>query len=100
MVHVSDLARGYRTVLNWMETQSSARILENPYWFMENEEELSWKEIAAEIGRTLHKAGKVQDPMPKEIPETLYKDLFGEWSLCVVGRNARNRADRYVMSSL
>ncbi|KAF8854890.1 NAD(P)-binding protein [Acephala macrosclerotiorum] len=93
-VHVSDLARGYLTVLHWMESASPETVLQNPYWFMENGEEWSWAECAGEIGKALHKAGKVEDPTPREIPAELYKDLFGVWSLPVIGQNSRSRANR------
>lgn len=93
-VHVSDLARGYMTILHHMESTSGEEFLKNPYFFMENGIELSWKEVASVIGKELHKAGKVQDPTPKEIPSALYSYLFGEWTVPVIGRNARNRAVR------
>jgi nucleoside-diphosphate-sugar epimerase len=93
-VHVSDLARGYLMVLHWMESSSPEKVLENPYWFTENGEELSWASCAATIGKGLQKAGKVQDPTPREIPTDLYKDIFGEWSMPVVGQNSRSRANR------
>lgn len=93
-VHVSDLARGYLLILHWMESSTSSKVLENPYWFSENGEELSWSSIASTIGKGLHKAGKVQDPTTKEIPEDLYKDIMGEWSMAVVGQNSRSRANR------
>lgn len=93
-VHVSDLARGYLMILHWMESSSPEKVLENPYWFAENGEEPSWAGFAGEIGKGLQKAGKVQDPTPREIPTDLYKDIFGEWSLPVVGQNSRSRANR------
>jgi len=93
-VHVTDLARAYMTVLHWMESASPETVLENPYFFVENGEELSWASCAEEIGKALHKAGKVQDPTPREIPADLYSDLFGQWSLPVLGQNSRNRANR------
>ncbi|KAE8452051.1 hypothetical protein EG329_002216 [Mollisiaceae sp. DMI_Dod_QoI] len=93
-VHVTDLARAYMTVLHWMESASPETVLENPYFFVENGEELSWASCAGEIGKALHKAGKVQDPTPREIPADLYDDLFGKWSLPVLGQNSRNRANR------
>lgn len=93
-IHVSDLARGYLTILKYMESASEAKVLENPYFFIENGHEHSWEECAAEIGKGLTLAGKLQDPTPRVIPADLYSYIFGEWSIAVVGRNARNRANR------
>lgn len=93
-IHVSDLARGYMTILHYMESTSGEEVLKNPYFFIENGEEYSWKQCAGEIGKALHQAGKIQDPTPKEIPSDLYGDLFQEWSVAVIGQNARNRANR------
>ncbi|PVH71334.1 NAD(P)-binding protein [Cadophora sp. DSE1049] len=93
-VHVTDLARGYLAILRWMEATSADKVLENPYFFIENGLELSWKEMAEAVGKSLHAAGKLQDPAPKSIPADLYGDLFGEWSMAVVGENARTRANR------
>lgn len=93
-VHVKDLARGYMTLLHWMEQASCSEVGKNPYFFCENGQELSWGQCAAEIGRILHRAGKVADPTPKTIPAENYNDLFGEYSGLVVGSNARNRATR------
>jgi len=93
-IHVADLARGYLSILHYMERTSGEKVLENPYFFIENGDEYSWERCAEEIGRALQKAGKVQDPTPKEIPSDLYSDLFGEWSVPVIGQNARNRANR------
>jgi nucleoside-diphosphate-sugar epimerase len=93
-VHVADLARGYLTILHYMETTSGEKVLENPYFFIENGEEYSWERCAEEIGRALKNAGKVQDATPRQVPRDLYNYLFGEWSLAVIGQNARNRANR------
>ncbi|KAK0124156.1 hypothetical protein ONS95_009139 [Cadophora gregata] len=93
-VHVSDLARGYLLILHWMEQASPEKVLGNPYFFAENGEEHSWKKCAEEIGKALYNGGKIKDPKPREIPESLYGDIFGEMSLTVVGENSRNRANR------
>jgi nucleoside-diphosphate-sugar epimerase len=93
-VHVSDLARGYMTILHYMESASGEKVLENPYFFIENGHEHSWEECAAEVGKGLKLAGRLEDPTPREIPSSLYGDLFQEWSVAVIGRNARNRANR------
>jgi len=50
-------------------------VLDNPYFFCENAVEFAWGEAAEEIGKGLHKAGKVKDPAPKTIPEELYPDV-------------------------
>jgi nucleoside-diphosphate-sugar epimerase len=93
-VHVSDLARGYLTILHFMESASGEKVLENPYFFIENGHEHSWEECAVEVGKGLKLAGRLEDPIPREIPSSLYGDLFQEWSVAVIGRNARNRANR------
>ncbi|KAI9371716.1 NAD(P)-binding protein [Aspergillus egyptiacus] len=93
-IHVRDLARGYLTVLHWLERTPAEEVMRNPYFFCENGQELSWKECAAEIGRILHQAGKVPDPTPKTIPSQDYSDLFGEYSGLVIGSNSRSRASR------
>lgn len=93
-VHVADLARGYLTILHHMESTPGDKFLENPYFFIENGEEYSWERCAEEIGKALHKAGKIQNPTPRQIPSDLHNDLFGDWTMAVIGRNARNRANR------
>ena len=93
-VHVTDLARGYMTILHWLEGDSSDDIHKNPYFFIENGDEYSWGEAAEQIGKALHKLGKISDPTPKTIPEDLYGDIFGMYTAQVVGSNARNRANR------
>ncbi|KAI4750463.1 NAD(P)-binding protein [Aureobasidium sp. EXF-3400] len=93
-VHVGDLARAYMTILHYMESTAGEEVFKNPYFFVENGEEYSWKRCAEEIGRALHKAGKIEDPVPREISPDLYGDLFQDWSLAVIGQNARNRANR------
>ena len=61
-----------------MEKSSPASLLSNPYYFCEctGDREVSWKEVATAIGEGLHKAGKIQDPTPKTLPEDLYGDVF------------------------
>jgi nucleoside-diphosphate-sugar epimerase len=93
-IHVSDLARGYMTILHYMESTSGEKVLQNPYFFVENGEEHSWKQCAEEIGKALQQAGKIQDSTPRQIPSDLFGDLFQEWSVAVIGQNARNRANR------
>lgn len=94
LVHVSDLARGYVTILRWLEDSPASTALEHPYFFCENGQEISWADAAAIIGQSLHSAGKVSDPVPREIPEEQWVDCFGEYSVVVIGANARNRAER------
>jgi nucleoside-diphosphate-sugar epimerase len=93
-VHVADLARGYLTILHYLESTPADKVLENPYFFIENGEEYSWERCAAEIGKGLKEAGKIQDATPRQIPKELYNYVFGDWSPTVVGQNARNRANR------
>ncbi|KAH6667003.1 hypothetical protein B0J14DRAFT_603787 [Halenospora varia] len=93
-IHVSDLARGYLTILHYMESTSGEKVLENPYFFIENGDEHSWERCAEEVGKALHNAGNIQDPTPKQISSDLFDDLFGKWSVRVIGENARNRANR------
>ncbi|KAM0415792.1 hypothetical protein ACHAPT_013253 [Fusarium lateritium] len=93
-IHVADLARGYLAILHHMESTSGEEVLKNPYFFIENGEEYSWERCAEEIGKALQEAGKIQDPTPRQIPSDLYSYLFGEWSVPVIGQNARNRANR------
>ncbi|EXJ93415.1 hypothetical protein A1O1_01807 [Capronia coronata CBS 617.96] len=93
-IHVADLARGYLAIVHYMESAPAEEVLADPYFFIENGEEYSWKRAAEEIGKALHKAGRLSDPTPRQIPPELYSYVFGEWSGPVVGRNARNRANR------
>src|SRR5699024_2103320 len=79
-IHVKDLARGYMTILHWIERTSAEEALRNPYWFCENGQELSWHECVEEIGRVLHQAGRIDDPAPRTIPKSNYGDVFGEYS--------------------
>lgn len=93
-IHVADLAQGYVTILHWLESNSSDDIYANPYFFVENGDEYSWKQAAEHIGKALHDVGKIADPTPKTIPEDLYGDIFGIYTAQVAGSNARNRANR------
>ncbi len=93
-IHVSDLAKGYMRILHYMESSSGEEVLKKPYFFIENGDEHSWESMAAEIGTALHNARRIQDPKPRQIPKELFGDLFQEWSVPVIGQNARNRANR------
>lgn len=93
-VHVSDLARAYLLVLQWAQAAPDTAATGNPYFFCENGEEISWREIAAMTGTHLHAAGRVDEPRPREIPTLEYEDLFGPYSVVVVGANSRSRARR------
>jgi hypothetical protein len=53
-----------------------------------------WGEAASLIGQELHAIGRIPDPTPREVPRELWSDLFGEYSVVVIGANARNRAER------
>lgn len=41
LVHVSDLARGYRTMLDWLVTSPPEAALSHPYFFCENGKEIT-----------------------------------------------------------
>ncbi|KAF2034023.1 NAD(P)-binding protein [Setomelanomma holmii] len=94
LFHVKDLSYGYLTMLQWLERSPVDAALEHPYFFCENEPEISWGDIAVFIGKDLHAAGKIPDPTAREIPKDQYDDLFGNYSVVVIGQNSRNRADR------
>jgi nucleoside-diphosphate-sugar epimerase len=92
-VHVSDLARGYITLLHALEN-NQVETVENPYFFCNNGEDLPWRTCVEEIGRLLFQAGKIESPETRPIPRELYSDLFGVYSPVVVGSNSLNRANR------
>ncbi len=93
-IHIMDLARAYIVILHWMEEADPREVLANPYFFCENGYEASWKEVATEVGKGLHAAGKIKDPTPKEFSEDMYDDLFGPYSSTLIGLNSRSRAVR------
>lgn len=94
-IHVKDLARGYMRILHWLEATAAEEANANPYWFCENGQELSWGEIAAEIGRVLYKERRISSSDTKTIPRAEYDDLFGaDFTDAVLGSNSRNRANR------
>ncbi|KAJ5781318.1 Phosphatidylethanolamine-binding protein PEBP [Penicillium paradoxum] len=93
-IHVKDLARGYMVLLHWMERTPIKEAAQNPYFFCENGQELSWGECAAEIGRILKSKGRIDQATPQTVPEDHWCDLFGGHSGIMVGSNARNRASR------
>lgn len=93
-IHVKDLARGYVTLLHWLERAPADDVLPNPYFFCENGHEMSWHDCVVEIGRVLHEAGRIADATPRSIPESNFEDVFAEYSTVVVGSNSRSRASR------
>lgn len=95
-IHVMDLARAYVVLLHHMEKASPSSVLTNPYYFCEatGDHEPSWHDVAAAIGEGLHKAGKLSDPAPKEIPESMFGDLFADSTSAVCALNSRSRAVR------
>ncbi|OAP58163.1 hypothetical protein AYL99_07253 [Fonsecaea erecta] len=93
-IHVVDLARGYLTLLHWLEQTDASKVLENPYFFCENGREFAWKDAVAQIAKALHAAGRLKSPEPKSIPESDFDDLFGKYTAWVVGSNSRSRANR------
>ena len=92
-VHVADLARAYVMLIQWLENNNASAV-SNPYFFCENGTELSWGECAAEIGRALHKAGRIKDPKPRTVPKEMYDEFFGMYTAWVIGSNSRSRAVR------
>ncbi|TKX26469.1 NAD dependent epimerase-like protein 5 [Elsinoe australis] len=94
LIHVRDLSYGYMTLLKWLEESGPEVALEHPYFFCENGREVTWGEMAGVIGEELYAVGKVEGKGAREIPEEEYGDLFGRYSLVVIGQNARNRAER------
>lgn len=67
--------------------------LEKPYFFCEAGE-ISWSGLADILAKTLYKQGKVDHPEAREIPESEWGDLFGEFTPTGLGCNARCKADR------
>ncbi len=94
MIHVMDLARAYIVLLHWMETCDPNELLPNPYFFCENGKEFTWREVAEEIGKGLHAAGKIESPEPKTIPKELRQEPIGNYPVSVSGYNSRSRAVR------
>lgn len=75
-IHVNDLARAYIVLLHYIEKNTPTPLLENPYFFCENGKEFSWKEVAEEIAKGLHNAGKLKSTETKTIPPEMYGELF------------------------
>lgn len=94
LIHVSDLARAYMTILHWALKSGDETALESPYFFCESGEEMSWRNGAAIIGKGLHEAGKIEHPEPREVPREEFDDLFGPYTFVVIGANSRSRAER------
>lgn len=93
-IHVLDLARGYVSLLHWLEATDAGKVLENPYFFCENGHEFAWGDAVATIAKALHDAGRIRSAETNTIPQSEYGDLFGKPSSEVVGSNSRSRANR------
>jgi nucleoside-diphosphate-sugar epimerase len=84
-VHITDLARGYIALLQWLEQPNSDSIYTNLYFFAENGEQLLWCDCAAMIREALYAVGRIEDPKPREVQEQLFDDLFGEYTWQAIG---------------
>jgi hypothetical protein len=93
-VHVLDLARAYIVLLHHIESAEASTLVQNPYFFCENGKEISWKEVAEEVGQALYAKGLIKDATPKELKKEVWDDLFGEYTPAVMGLNSRSRAVR------
>ncbi|RMZ87647.1 hypothetical protein DV736_g5125, partial [Chaetothyriales sp. CBS 134916] len=93
-VNVMDLARGYVTVMHFLEDADQKEVLANPYWLCENGEEFSWRESADVIGQALSKAGQITSPAPRNPPKEQYPELCGQRTESYMGLNCRARAVR------
>lgn len=95
-IHVLDLARAYVCILHNLEELAPEQTLPNLYYFCEctGDKEPSWKDVASLIGESLHKVGKVKDPTPRPLDESMYLDLFSDATPEILGLNSRSRAVR------
>jgi len=93
-IHVMDLARAYIILLHYMEQAGPEEFLDNPFFFCENGNEFSWKEVGEHVGEALYKRGLIKDPQPREYSEKDFGDLFGEETGAIIGLNSRSRAVR------
>lgn len=93
-IHVLDLARAYIVLLRHIENSPPSVLLENPYFFCENGNEFSWREVAEEIGKSLKEKGLIKDAEPREFSKDDWEDLFGEDTAGVIGLNSRSKAER------
>ena len=92
-VHVADLARAFKVLVDYLVT-ADRKALENPYFFAENGEEFTWAKAADNVGRILHKVGKISSPEPRAMQESELGDMFGPATELVAGGNARTVAVR------
>lgn len=93
-IHVLDLSRAYIVLLHHIESCEPRDLVKNPYFFCENGKEFSWKEVAEEVGKSLHAKGLIKEPTPREYKEDDWDELFGEFTGAVIGLNSRSRAVR------
>jgi nucleoside-diphosphate-sugar epimerase len=94
-VHVRDLSRAYLLLLSALPKNTlSPSVQQNPYFFAENGYEFSWAEAAENVGRILHKLGKIESPEVREFKKEELGDVYGPATELVAGGNARCRSTR------
>jgi nucleoside-diphosphate-sugar epimerase len=92
-VHLRDLSRAYLLLISRISSLSPS-VQENPYFFADNGYEFSWAEAAENVGRILHKLGKIESPQVKEFGKEELGDVYGPATELVAGGNARCRSTR------
>lgn len=93
-IHVLDLARGYIILLHAIEQNDPSWVLNNPYFFCENGNEFSWKEVGERIAESLHKVGRIKEQSCREFTASDWDQLFGAFTGSTIGLNSRSRASR------
>ncbi|ORY01295.1 hypothetical protein BCR34DRAFT_606010 [Clohesyomyces aquaticus] len=88
-VHVADLAQAYLTLISGLEALEPSALVANPYFFVDNGHEISWREVAEHVGRILYKMGKISSPDVRTFDPAGYADLFGPMTEKAAGGNAR-----------
>jgi nucleoside-diphosphate-sugar epimerase len=96
-VHVRDLSRAYILLASTLPQNvaiGGATVQENPYFFADNGYEFSWAEAAENVGRILHKLGKIESAEVREFGKAELGDVYGPATELVAGGNARCRSTR------
>jgi nucleoside-diphosphate-sugar epimerase len=92
-VHMRDLSRAYLLLMSKISSLSPS-VQENPYFFADNGYEFSWAEAAENVGRILHKLGKIESAEVREWKKEELGDVYGRGTELVAGGNARCRSTR------